>query len=82
MSALREEARWITAGVALALVGLWGDFVAEGFELGDEATLVGGDRPTLVEIVAAQIDVGLAGGERVPGDHLSLDPPVRGRDLG
>jgi len=31
----------------LALVGLWGDFVAEGFELGDEATLVGGDRRRL-----------------------------------
>jgi hypothetical protein len=45
-----------------------GDSVTEGFELGDEALLVGGAGASLVEVVAAEVGVGLAGGEKVPGD--------------
>ena len=43
-----------------------GDAVAHGFELGDEALLVGRAVATLVEVVAAEVGVGLAGGQQVP----------------
>ena len=51
--------------------GCWfeGDSVAHGFELGDEATLVGGAVASFVEVVATEIGVGLSGREQVPADH-------------
>ena len=50
--------------------GCWfeGDSVAHGFELGDEATLVGGAVASFVEVVATEVGVGLAGRQQVPGD--------------
>ena len=62
MNHTRQRARWSGGGFE-------GDVVAHGFELGDEAALAGGAVAALVEVVAAEVVVGLAGGEQVPGDH-------------
>lgn len=43
--------------------------MAHGFELGDKAALVGGAGAPLVEVVAAEVGVGLAGGEQMPADY-------------
>ncbi len=40
-----------------------GDVVSHGFELGDESALAGGAVAAPVEVVAAHVVVGLAGGE-------------------
>ena len=71
--------------------GFEGDFVAECFELGDEAALAGDRAASLLEVVGSQVGVGLAGGEQVPDDDQdraanrddgllltasSSDPPV------
>jgi hypothetical protein len=42
---------------------LEGDFVAEGFELGDESALPGLAVASPVEVVAAEVGVGLTVGE-------------------
>ena len=42
--------------------------MSHGFELSDESILVGGTGAALVEVVAAQVVVGLAGGEQMPDD--------------
>ena len=42
--------------------GFEGDFVAHGFELGDESSLVGRAVAALVEVVAAEVGEGFAGG--------------------
>ena len=59
------------------LGGGWleGDFVSKGFELGDEVS--GG---AFAEVVAAEVAVGLAGGEHVPvgHEHRVLDGDERG----
>ncbi len=44
-----------------------GDFVAEGFKLGNEAVLAGCAVASLVEVVAAEALVGLAVREEGPG---------------
>src|SRR5919108_5724505 len=55
-----------------------GDFVSEGFGLGDEAS-GGAFGVAFAEVVAAEVAVGLAGGEHVPvGDeHRVLDGDER-----
>ncbi len=45
-----------------------GDVVAHGFELGDESSLPGVAVSSPVEVVGAEVGVGLAGGQQVPGD--------------
>ncbi len=42
--------------------------MAHGFQLSDEAALPGGVVAVLVEVVAAQVVIGLTGAEEVPGD--------------
>ncbi len=42
--------------------------MSHGFELGDEALLACRAGPSLVEVVAAEVGVDLAGGQQVPGD--------------
>jgi hypothetical protein len=44
-----------------------GDVEAHGFELGHEASLPDVAVVSLIEVVAAEVGVGLAGGQQVPG---------------
>jgi hypothetical protein len=59
-----------------------GDVVAHGFELGDESAFAGGVVATLVEVVATEVLVGLAGAEEVPGDHQDGVPDGDSCSLG
>ena len=48
--------------------------MAEGFELGDEASLACGAVASFVEVVAAEVVVGFTAGEQMPADDQDRVP--------
>lgn len=55
-----------------------GDVEAQGFEMGNESSLSGVAVASPIEVVAAEVGVGLAGGQQVPGNDQDAVPDSDG----